>query len=71
SLTEIMPEMDICGVSREELLDIPAKKENFIIAWDYQTLLDRGNRFEADPLRQHSLKDIFTNCRLLPGEITF
>jgi glycosyltransferase involved in cell wall biosynthesis len=71
SLAKIMPEMDICVVSREELLDCPTKPEEFIVAWDYQTLLERSGRFEEDPLRQHSLMDIFGNCRLLSGELAF
>jgi hypothetical protein len=70
-LEEIMPEMEICIVSQEELLELPTKTENFIVAWEYQTLLDRSSKFEADPLHQRSLKDVFTNCRLLSGEITF
>jgi hypothetical protein len=71
SLAEIMPEMDICIISREELLDCPTKPEEFIVAWDYQTLLERSGRFEEDRLRQHSLMDIFGNCRLLSCELVF
>ncbi len=70
-LQKIMPEMEVCTVSREELLELPTKTENFIVAWDYQTLLDRSSKLEVDPLHQCSLKDVFANCRLLPGEITF
>ena len=70
-LEKIMPEMEICTVSREELLELPTKTENFIVAWEYQTLLDRSSKLEVDPLHQCSLKDVFNNCRLLPGEITF
>jgi glycosyltransferase involved in cell wall biosynthesis len=71
SLAEIMPEMDICIISREEMLDCPTKPEEFIVAWDYQTLLERSGRFEEDRLRQHSLMDIFGNCRLLSCELVF
>ena len=70
-LQKIMPEMEACIVSREELLELPTKTENFIIAWEYQTLLDRSSKLGADPLHQCSLKDVFANCRLLPGEIIF
>ena len=70
-LGKIMPEMEICIVSQEELLELPTRTENFIVAWEYQTLLDRGSKIEADPLHQCSLKDVFANCRLLPGEISF
>ncbi len=70
-LGKFMPKMEVCTVSREELLELPTKTENFIVAWEYQTLLDRSSKLEMDPLHQRSLKDVFTNCRLLPGEITF
>jgi len=70
-LEKSMPEMEVCTVSREELLELPARTENFIVAWEYQTLLDRSSKLEADPLHQCSLKDVFANCRLLPGEIDF
>ncbi len=70
-LGKIMPKMEVCTVSREELLELPTKTENFIVAWEYQTLLDRSSKLEVDPLHQCSLKDVFANCRLLPGEITF
>ncbi len=70
-LEKIMPEMEVCTVSREELLELPTRTENFIVAWEYQTLLDRSSKLEVDPLHQCSLKDVFANCRLLPGEITF
>ena len=70
-LEKRMPEVEVCIVSREELLELPTKTENFIVAWEYQTLLDRSSKFEADPLHQRSLKDVFANCRLLSGEITF
>jgi len=70
-LGKVMPEMEVYTVSREELLELPTKTENFIVALDYQTLLDRGGKLEADPLHQCSLKDVFANCRLFPGEITF
>ena len=70
-LENIMPEMDVCIVSREELLALPTKAENYIVAWEYQTLLDRSGSLEADPLRQHSLEDIFHNCCLLSKKINF
>lgn len=70
-LKKIMPEVDVCIVSREELLALPTKTENYIVAWEYQTLLERGGSLEANPLRQHSLEDIFHNCCLLTKKINF
>ena len=60
-----MPGTDICEVSREDMLERVTKPEEFILAWEHQTLQERSAQLEEDPFCQYSLKDAFDNCRLL------
>ena len=67
ALVKILPEMDICQVSREDILNRFTKPEEFILAWEHQTLQERSAQLEEDPFCQYSLKDAFDNCRILSG----
>ncbi len=71
ALKIMLPETDICVIDRESLFNHHTKSDEFIIAWDYETLRERAFRFKSDPLRQCSLEDIFGSCRLTQVPVDF
>jgi len=70
-LSEILPEIDICKVTQDELLSRPTQPQEAILAWDYSTLSLRSEKFQEDPLRQHALMDIVSTCRITNATLQF
>lgn len=68
-LVKILPGVDICQVTRDQLLNRPTKPEEAIIALDNLTLCKRSEKLEEDPIRQHALMDIFDTCRLTNAKL--
>ena len=71
ALAEMLPQIDISILTCEDLLDCQTTPDQFIIAWDYETLRRRAETIADDPLRQCSLADAFASCRLTQGKLNF
>lgn len=71
ALAGMLPNADISIITSEQLLDCQTSPDQFIIAWDYETLRRRAETIADDPLRQCSLEDAFASCRLTQSKLNF
>ena len=71
NLPGVLPETEITIVNRQDLLRRQTTDEEFIIAWDYETLKQRSIEVNQDPLRQCAMLDIFDSCRVSQVQINY
>ncbi len=71
NLAGALPEKESTIVKRHDLLRRQTADEEFIIAWDYETLKQRSIEVNQDPLRQCAMLDILDSCRMTQVQINY
>lgn len=61
---QTVPDIEIAVVEKGAIFNRPTSADEFVVAWDYETLTGRVVETGEDPLSQHALKDLFESSSL-------